>query len=80
MFNNTASKAEKYDPIAEEWVEEIRFINEREVSTNEDKKVAIVVNNELYLVSSLKMEKFNIFDLSWENVGKGILFKTVISQ
>ncbi|XP_046843060.1 kelch-like protein 2 [Xenia sp. Carnegie-2017] len=75
MFNNTAGKAEKYDPIAEEWVEEMRFINEREVSTNEDKKVAIVVNNELYLVSSLKMEKFNIFDLSWENVGKGVDIK-----
>jgi hypothetical protein len=71
MFDNKASVVEKYDPIRIECVQERRIMDGREMSSDQGHKAAVVVNNDLYVVSSTKVEKFNNLALMWEKVAKG---------
>ena len=71
MFDSKATKVEKYDPIRVECIQERRILDSRDISSIEGHKTAIVVNNELYIVSSAKVEKFNKLSLSWEKNAKG---------
>lgn len=71
MFDSKASVVEKYDPITVDCVQERRIMDGREMSSDQGQKVAIIVGNVLFVLSSTKVEKFNNLALSWEKVAKG---------
>ena len=79
MFDTKASVVEKYDPITVDCVQERRMMDGREMSSDQGNKAAVVVNNNLYVVSSTKVEKFDNLSLSWEKIAKGTCF-TCFSQ
>lgn len=80
MFDSKASVVEKYDPITLDCVQERRIMDGREISSDQGYKAAIVVNNDLYVVSSNKVEKFNSLALSWEKLAKGEERTVLIEQ
>ena len=67
MFHKKSSQVEKYDPVKEDCVKEERMVKKKE----QVPRAAIVVADELYVVSSEKVEKFNKKSLVWENIAKG---------
>lgn len=71
MFDSKATIIEKYNPITVDCVKEKRMMDGRENSSDQGLKAAVVVNNQLYVVSSSKVEKFNNLTLSWEKVARG---------
>ena len=71
MFDSKATTVEKYDPITVECVQERRILDGRDISSDQGHKSAVIVNNDLYIVSSVKVEKFNNLALSWEKIAKG---------
>ena len=71
MFDSKASVVEKYDPITVDCLQERRIMDGREMSSDQGYKAAVVVNNDLYVVSSNKVEKFNNLALLWEKIAKG---------
>ena len=71
MFDSKASVVEKYDPITIDCVKEKRMMDNRNSSSDLSLKAAVVVDDELYVVSSSKVEKFNKLSLNWEKVARG---------
>ena len=73
MFGNKSAMIEKYDPVSVECVKEKRMMVSKKSSSDEEIfKAAVVVENQLYVVSSDKVAKFNSMTLCWEKVGNGL--------